>query len=801
MNKIKKLITHPTLLFLSISSAFAASDFWKSDLNVNLTNITKRAGVDNFTATTATPGQPWAGVGPNGEAPGTATLPYTRIPAMRITDDNKLVVMFDLRWNRAFDQDRIDPGVAVSSDGGHTWEKRTAWSFNASNHPTRRAMDPTLLHNPIDNSLYVMHGNWSMSAEQWYGGRINHFNNNSWSATIYKSTDGGLTWEKNAEFSKTSNLDIFSKVKRGGQPTIGFLGGVGSGIVMRDGTLVFPIQTAHTNGIATTIMYSKDNGKTWDMPEINDALAPNQTSLENMVFEIGNKLVMTGRETRVRNTQSAERWAYYTEDMGKTWHEYTPAKFGSSTAQPTQGSSIYVTLPSGRRVLLVSKPIGNNDNWQRGNLSLWMLDAKDPSHQHQVTIFRPGSGNAAGAGYSSLAYKEGNLFVAFEDDGDITVKNLTEHLAAIEAKAEEWNLPNEIETEVANINALTHLNQGQKDELIAKMRRANDDAITQSIAFDKAMDGLKNNSEALDELAKALTKALPSQRAIYESALDYVKKVTTTTDTTYLDYNGIQSVYANLYARYLDLLNTRLDFTDYLKKAEKFNEYNTDILYRSFDNVFVHYDSGTKHNNLSLGLNTQLTDNLRAGVFFEYRNKNRNSHQFGVRAKYETGNHQISGFVRYRGVKHNEFIERNKNIDGYINYAYRIQLDDKLSISPAVGAYVSRSSRTLIDEDVAMNKRTVYAGDVGLNIAYKLGSVNVHIRPNVAFINDGATLAQSNDATNTHKIKSDNVIYSVSTGLEKRFANGIAVGADLKLQRYGSQSSETNFGANLSYNW
>lgn len=268
---------------------------------------------------------------------------------------------------------------------------------------------------------------------------------------------------------------------------------------MRNGTLVFPIQTAHNNGIAATIMYSKDNGKTWEMPETTDLPAPNQISLENMVFEMGDKLIMVGREARVRGTQADKRWAYYTEDMGKSWHAYEPASFGSSTAQPTQGSSIYVTLPNGRRVLLVSKPNGNNDNWARGNLALWMLDAKDPQHVYEVAIIRPGSGNKAGAGYSSLAYKEGNLFVAYEDDGNITVKNLTEYMTDIQAKALEWNLPDEIEPDVEKINALMHLNQGQKDELIAKLRRANDNAIAQSITLDQAMSELKLKSFVLSK--------------------------------------------------------------------------------------------------------------------------------------------------------------------------------------------------------------------------------------------------------------------------------------------------------------
>lgn len=791
MRKINQLIISP-YFFLSILSASANSDFWKSDLNFNLTNITKRVGVDNFTTPVA--GEPWAGIGPNGEAAGTAPLYYSRIPAMQVTEDNKLVVMFDLRWNRAYDQDRIDPGIAISSDGGHTWTKKTAWSFDRTNHPARRSMDPTLLHNPIDNSLYVMHGTWSMSDQQWYGGRVPHFNSGSWAATIYKSTDGGLNWEKNTEFSKFSNLDVFSKVTKNGKPTLGFLGGVGSGIVMQDGTLVFPIQTAHQNGIATTIMYSKDNGKTWEMPEIDNPVAPNQSSLENMVFELEpGKLVMTGRGN--------SRWAYSSTDMGKTWELFTPTNgLLPTSSQPTQGSSIYVTLPNGRKVLLISKPDGKNDGWKRGDITLWMLDAKDPSHKHKVHIIRPGSGNAAGAGYSSLAYKEGNLFVAFENDGDISVKNLTEHIAEMEAKAIEWGLPDELTPALDKINALPYLNKAQKETLVEKMRRANDTAIAQSFVINKEMYNLKNNSDELDKLAKNITKALPSQQNIYQRALAYVNKVTNTADTTYLNYNGIMDTYANLYESYL-ALNTKLDFTRYIQKARKFNEYNTDILYRSFDNFFAHYDTGVKHNNLSLGLNTKLSENLRGGLFFEYSNKNRNSVQIGARAKYEMDNHQLSGFLRYRGVKHKDMLARNNSVDGYLNYAYRIQLDDKLSISPSVGAYVSRSSRSLIDEDLAINSRTVYASDVGLNIHYKLNDIDAYIRPSIGFVNGDITLSQSNDMTNTYKIKDKSNVYSVMTGLKKRFANGVALGADFKLHRYGSQTTESNFGLNVSYNW
>ncbi|UEA17590.1 exo-alpha-sialidase [Pasteurella canis] len=790
-----------SLLTVSMSVALQANAFWKADLHENLTNVNKIAGKDGFTSNKL--GQPWPGIGPNGEAGGTVNLSYSRIPAMTITDDNKMVVMFDLRWRTASDQNRIDPGVVISEDGGKTWEKRTAWSFNESKSSLRRAMDPTVLHNNIDGSLYVLHGTWSEGSQNWYRDREMYFNNNIWAATIYKSTDGGYTWQKNSEFSKTVNADIFSKVQKGtNNPTIGFLGGVGSGIVMRDGTLIFPIQTAHKNGIATTIMYSKDNGQTWDMPAIENALAPNQSSLENMVFEIDGKLVMTGREDNSKKT----RWAYYTEDLGKTWHVYEPVNdFSKTTAAPSQGSSIYVTLPSGKRVLLVSKPNGNgSDGYARGNLALWMLDAKDPNHKHQVAIIRSGSGNRAGAGYSSLAYKEGNLFIAFEDDGDITVKNLTEHMQAIEDKAIEWGLTDEIVTEVAQIRALEHLNKGQKDTLSAKMQRANDNAISESVVLNREMKELKDETTELTQRSATMTKALPSKIKQFNQDVKEVKGLTNEANETYLNYLGVQDLMSMLRHSFL-ALNTQLDFSKYVKYVEKLNSYDTDIIYSSYNNVFVEYDSvsrNSKHSpSLAIGMNTRLGENIQAGVFFEHDKKVGKTHSVGIRAKYAKDDNVLSAFLRHRTVKHDDFIERNNNADFYVNYAKIFKIDDHLTLAPSIGTYASLSSKTLIDEDVALNKRLLLAGDVGLNIAYNLSDLTVTIRPNVAIVKDGATLSQANYKDNQHKIKSNSMVYGVSVGLEKQFANSISLGTKLKLQKYASQFSEVNLGVNLGYNW
>ena len=816
-----------SVLACSVSMAVQANSFSWNKETVNLTNVKKIASSESGYSTNE-PGSPWPGIGPNGEAEGTRTLPYSRIPALTITEDNKLVAMFDLRWGGAgniwgHDMDRIDPGVAISSDGGHSWVKKTAWNVTNSQDPRRRAMDPTLLYNHIDGSLYVMHGNWS-GPGQWYGDRFNHYTNDRWSATIHKSTDSGLNWEKNAEFSRTSNPGVFSKVQKGaGHSTIGFLGGVGSGIVMRDGTLVFPIQTAHDNGIATTIMYSKDNGKTWDMPATTTPPTPNGSSLENMVFEIDNKLVMTGRAGRAGDRLTDvpwRRWAYYSEDMGVTWHKYAPLHgFNNlgTRAQPSQGSAIYVTLPSGKRVLLVStskgEPTGNHmghDNhtgYKRANLSLYVADARNPQNIAEIgdAIIRPGLGNTRGAGYTSLGYKEGVLFVTFEDDGNISIKNLSEYIPLIEAKATEWGLQDERAAEIEKINALPHLNKGQKTVLSEKMQHSNDNAIAQSNVLNREMLKLKDKSADLN--TKSLTKpiALPSKMRLFNTALSETRSLTATDNTTFLDYTALQALMNNLDHSYL-ALDEKLDFSKYVNRVKQVRAYDTDINHSSYDTVFVEYDSVFKNDKqrpaFSLGANAELSPNAKVGAFIEHEKQSAyNSKSVGLRAKYTNGQNQLSGFIRFRKMGYENFIESQKNIDLYVNYTRAFSVNDKLTISPFIGAYASHSSRTKLDEDAVINQRVALASDIGANIEYKFASIKFSIRPSVALLKDDLTISQSNFKENQHKMKSNRVVSSVNVGLEKQFSNALSLGIKSKWQKYNSQSSDTSIGVNLSYNF
>lgn len=762
------------------------SFIWKEDLKLNLTNKNTN----------------WVGIGPDGEAENTVNLRYTRIPSMIITNDNKLVVMFDLRWNGGGDQTKINPGVAISKDGGHTWEKKTAWLFNESTDNNRRVMDSTMLYDPIEDEIYALHGTWKSGNQNWYRDRINYFNNNIWSAMIYKSKDGGETWKKHTEFNKNVNFDTFSKHLDQVNPVVGFLGGVGTGIVMRNGTLVFPIQTAHRDNkdpiIGATIMYSTDRGKTWKFPETQTYIQPNKSSLENMVFEIDDKLVLTGRGNN--------RWAYYSTDMGVTWSIYEPVNgFSGTTAQPSQGSSIYVTLPNGRKVLLVSKPNGNNDSWARGNLALWVLDARNKDNKYQVHIVRPGSGNPEGAGYSSLAYKNGNLFIAYEDDGDITVENLTRFISVIEEKSIEWNLPDERKIDKEKVDNLENLNNLQKDYIKSKLDEGDDNYNIIANVLDREIGDLKSDiSNYNNEVDNK--DALPSKIKKYENKiLEVDKNLFDKNSGNNLNIFEVRKVKEEVDNAYKLLDDNKLNFSNYLNRADLFTYYDKDIIYNFDDNLYASYGfkyNNKYNNNVKLGLNYSVNNNLKIGTFFEYDDVKLRNLSAGINFKYNIKNNDILGFVRYRNGLKKEVIEDSHNLDAYIQYSRKLEILDKFNIKPSIGFYTTFLNNSKIDEDVKIDNNVDFVTDLNVKFEYldKKG-LKISLTPEIMINKNDKILSQTNKKDNKYKIESKLLSYQVKFEIEKEFKNKVKLGSDLKINGFMKEKPNISANAKVSYNW
>ncbi|WP_067140543.1 sialidase family protein [Oceanivirga salmonicida] len=752
-------------------------------------------------------GTKWPGIGPNEEAPGTVKLGFSRIPAMIITNDNKMVVMFDLRWNSLDDKTRIDPGVAISSDGGFNWDKKTAWSVKTSKSDRRRHMDSTLLYDPIKEEIYAMHGSWSEGIHNWYINRKEYRDKKIWSAVVHKSKDHGKTWEEHIEFDKDKNANIYLPNTKNGDPIVGFLGGVGTGTVLKDGTLVFPIQTAHQHqGIGATIMYSKDHGKTWQMPESSNIIGPNQQSLENMVFQIGNKLVMTGRGEHGKNN----RWAYYTEDLGKTWKVYDPVhNFGGSKSAAAQGSSIYVTLPNGRKVLLVSKVDGaqsDNDKgkpFTRSNTSLWVLDALDPTHKVRIADIRPGEGEALGDGYSSLAYKNGHLFVAYEDHGDIKVKDLTEFIPEIEKKSIEWGLENHREKEEKEIKELEKLNNKQKEILVEKLKKADDTAIIIALALDKEMkkldEKLKNSEIEKNNKKSPLVSNLKKYEKVKEVITDTLNKE----KGTYVNHKNIEEIRAEL-DKALEALNQKIDLEKYVKLSEEYLLHDNDIINNFNKNLYVELGI-SRRDDISpitkLGFNYDINKQFKIGAFAEYEKSANHNLGLGINFVTNIDKNNIVGFVR-SGLTIPNSKKVNFSADTYLRYARNIDITPNFEISPHIGVYGSYSPKTKFDDDAILTPKFFAVVDAGINLKYSVNGFAFNIEPvfKTRYGNE-IFVQQSNDEKISKKVEVGKLAYDLSLGFENKFKNNIILGANLKIGKDFFNKWKTESKISLGYNW
>ncbi|MBQ2379520.1 MAG: exo-alpha-sialidase [Akkermansia sp.] len=270
-----------------------------------------------------------------------------RIPGMIQTADGALIGCFDARYNHEGDLCAdIDVAVVRSTDGGQTWTTPTV-AMDAGPGADNGCGDPCILQDKTGRIwLQSLVCHWSGGASLWTS--KNGFDEQStgqWEMTY--SDDNGKTWTKKF-------VNPTRQIKKHEWTTI--LAGPGNGIVLKDGTIVFPAQIWERGArpqCMSTICYSTDGGKNWAY----GAGVPHSTS-ECQVVELEDGSIMINARNEARQ---GKRIVYTTKDLGKTWQPHSTNL--SALQEPTcQASIVKVDTKQYGKLLLFSNPKSGGRN-------------------------------------------------------------------------------------------------------------------------------------------------------------------------------------------------------------------------------------------------------------------------------------------------------------------------------------------------------------------------------------------------------------------------------------------------------
>ena len=278
-----------------------------------------------------------------------------RIPGLAITPKGTIIAIYDARRDRNRDlQGDIDICYNRSTDGGRTWsEMKVAMDMGEWGGLPQKyngVSDPCILVDEDTGDIYIsacwMHGVIDEKTGKWVEGLTVESSawNHQWRKNgtlpgydvrqssqwmVVKSTDDGLTWSAPVNYTRQVKPESYCLM----------INGPGAGITLEDGTLVFPAQGRREDATNfSTIIYSKDGGKTWQSG--NPAIADhNVHSNECMCVQLADGSIMLNmRSSKNRgNHEENGRLVAITRDLGQTWEEHPTS--GHVLTEPTcQGS-------------------------------------------------------------------------------------------------------------------------------------------------------------------------------------------------------------------------------------------------------------------------------------------------------------------------------------------------------------------------------------------------------------------------------------------------------------------------------
>ena len=275
--------------------------------------------------------------------PGDFNSKFYRIPGLVRTKKGTLLAVYDIRYNHSGDLPaNIDVGVSRSTDGGRTWSDVKIAVDDSKIDPARKDAkgvgDPAILLDEKNGRVWVA-AIWSYRHSIWGSKSGDNSPETCGQLVLASSDDDGLTWSKPVNITEqTKDKDwriLFN--------------GPGNGICMKDGTLVFAAQYWDGKGVPwSTIVYSKDQGKTWHC-----GTGVSQQTTEAQVIELKDGSIMIN----ARCNWGGSRVVGVTRDLGRTWEKHPTSRTAQLREPVCQGSLLAVdAVPGAGKLVLFSNP-------------------------------------------------------------------------------------------------------------------------------------------------------------------------------------------------------------------------------------------------------------------------------------------------------------------------------------------------------------------------------------------------------------------------------------------------------------
>ena len=325
-----------------------------------------------------------------------------RIPGLVRTPKGTLIAVYDIRWKNSGDlQGDIDVGVSRSLDNGQTWlpmQKAIDMGEWGGLSETENGIgDPAILVDEQTGRIWVaalwLHGKKGKAA--WWASQPGITPQETGQFILAYSDDEGATWSE--------PINITQQVKK--PEWFLCFNGPGMGIMKKDGTLVFPAQFKDKDQVPhSTIIYSKDRGKTWHI-----GTGAKSKTTESQVVELADGSLMLN----MRDDRGGSRSVAVTRDLGQTWEEHVSSR-SALPESVCQASIIRVTLKDGRQALAFFNPATTRGRHHM-TLKLSFDEGKTWPEKYHTLLYEPGT-----YGYSCLTQIDpATLGVLYEGTGDL----------------------------------------------------------------------------------------------------------------------------------------------------------------------------------------------------------------------------------------------------------------------------------------------------------------------------------------------------------------------------------------------